>query len=80
MAVLYLANASVAAPFVFNLPAATGSGLVIVIKKMDSNAQNIAVTPNGTDTIDGVNAAVNITIQYDDITVCDIGTGAWAKI
>lgn len=80
MASIFLCSSSAGADFVFNLPAATGTGNVAVVKKMDANAHNVAVTPNGTDTIDGVNAAVNISVQYDTITVCDSGTGAWVII
>ena len=80
MATIFPCSASAGADFVFNLPAATGTGHVAVIKKMDPNAHNIAVTPNGTDTIDGVNAAVDVSIQYDTVTVCDYALGAWIII
>lgn len=75
---LYLASSDAGADFVFNLPAATGSGQIAVVKKMDANAHNIAITPNGTDTIDGVNAAVNIALQYDALRLVDSAAGAWS--
>jgi len=74
----YLVSASSGAPFVFDLPPATGSFDMIIVKKMDANAQSVNVTPNGTDTIDGVNAAVDITIQYDVLRLVDGSTGAWS--
>lgn len=75
---LYLANSSAGADFIFNLPAATGSGEAAIIKKMDANAHNIAVTPNGADTIDTVNAAVNVTTQFAVLRVIDSAAGAWS--
>src|SRR5216684_1560096 len=75
---LYMASSSAGADFIFNLPVATGSGNAAIIKKMDANAHNIAVTPNGTNTIDGVNAAVNVSLQYDILRLIDSGTGAWS--
>ena len=56
---------------------AAGSGNVAIIKKIDANAHNIAVTPNGSDTIDGVNAAVDIAIQWSVLRVVDAASGAW---
>ena len=78
-ATLYRASASAGADFLFTLPPATGSGELAVIKKMDANAHNIVVGPNGTDTIDGANSAANstITIQYDDVRLVDSGAGTW---
>jgi hypothetical protein len=73
------ASASAGSDTVINLPAATGSGRVIIVKKMDSNAHNIDVTPNGTDTIDGLNAADVIAVQYASVNYVDYGAGAWAK-
>ena len=80
MATLFQCSSSAGADFVFNLPVASGSGSVGVIVKIDSNAHNIAVTPNGTDTINGVNAAVNVSVQWDSVTIVDVGSGAWVTI
>jgi hypothetical protein len=74
---LIAASAGAAAATVVNLPVATGSGRTLVVKKMDANAQNIAVTPSGTDTIDGANAAVNITLRWDKVRLVDLAAGAW---
>lgn len=75
--VLFLCSAGTAAPFVFNLPPATGSANVAIIKKVDSNAQNVNVVPNGTDTIDGVNATVSISSRNAFIQLADAATGQW---
>lgn len=75
---LYLVEAGAAADTVLNLPPATGSAARIIVKKTDANPFNVAITPNGTDTIDGVNAPVNITIQYDVIHLEDTAAGAWS--
>ncbi len=76
---LYLANSSAGADFIFNLPVATGTGDALIVKKVDANAHNIAVTPNGTNTIDGVNAAVNLTTQWVPVLrLIDSAAGAWS--
>jgi len=77
---VFRCSAGAGADFVFNLPAATGSGQWCVIKKMDANAHNIAVTPNGGDTIDGANAAVNVAVQNDALWLCDTVAGAWDSL
>lgn len=73
------ASASGAANCVLNLPAALAGniGRVIYVKREDSNAFNVNVTPNGTDTIDGVNAADSIKIQYDEFGFVVGAAGAW---
>jgi len=80
MATLYLVSTDPAADFIFNLPVATGSGNVGVIKKVDANAHSVVITPNGTDTIDGVNATVSIAAQWSYVKICDAQAGAWQKI
>jgi hypothetical protein len=76
----YFASSSAGADFVFTLPAATGTGSIAIVKKMDANAHNIAIGPTGADTIDGVNSAANstITIQYDALRIIDSGAGAFS--
>jgi hypothetical protein len=71
------AGAAVGADFIAGLPPAIGSQNIIVVKKMDAGAHNIAVTPNGTDTIDDVNAAYNISLQYASISFRDARLGKW---
>jgi hypothetical protein len=75
---LFQCSASAGADFIFDLPPATGSGEVAIVKKMDANAHNIVITPNGTDTIDGTNATVSITIQMDAVKLVDSAAGAWS--
>jgi hypothetical protein len=76
----YLVAAGVAADTIFNLPVAAGSLIPIIVKKTDANAFNVVVTPNGTDTIDGVNAVQTITVQGDGLDLTDTGAGAWQII
>lgn len=71
------ASSSAGADFIANLPAASGSGFIVVVKKTDANAHNIAITPNGTDTIDGLNSARNLANQYDAHALIDVATGKW---
>lgn len=77
-----LASSSAGADIVENLPASVGPvngrTRIIYFKKMDANAHNVAVTPNGTDTIDGVNAPVNLTTQYSAVALLDGSAGAWS--
>jgi hypothetical protein len=75
----YEAPASAGSDFTFNLPPATGSGQIIIVQKVDANAHNIVINPNGADTINGANSAVNstITLQYDVTRLRDSGVGTW---
>lgn len=75
--VFVLSSATAGADIVEDLPAATGSGRVLIFKKMDANAHNVVITPNGADMLDGANAVVNITIQYDAVRLLDAAAGAW---
>jgi hypothetical protein len=70
-------SAGVSTPTVIDLPAATGSGRVLIVKKVDANAQNVAVTPHGTDDIDGANSAFNISTQYTAYSFIDYAAGQW---
>ena len=65
---------------VVNFPAATGSTRVVLIKKQDTGAFSVAATPHTTDTFDGVNAAVNISIQYEELGFVDFASGKWAEL
>lgn len=73
---ILLASAGVG-NLIVNLPPAVGSQKKVTVKKMDGNATYVNVTPNGTDTIDGLNEALSITQQYATITVFDGALGAW---
>ncbi len=68
--------AGVSTPTVINLPAATGSGRVIIVKKVDSNAQDVTVTAANFDIIDGT-ATVNISAQYTAFSFIDYAAGQW---
>lgn len=76
----YLVASGVASDTIFDLPVAAGSLFPIIVKKTDANAFNVVVTPNGTDTIDGVNAVQTITVQGDGIELTDTGVGTWEII
>jgi hypothetical protein len=62
---------------IINLPAATGSGRLIIFKKMDANPHDLVITPAGADTIDGSNVPVHISVQYDALNLADIAAGVW---
>lgn len=73
------ASAGAAADTIVNLPAAIGTGRVIVVKKVDANAHNIVVTPAGTDKIDGVAGPDTITVQWAAVSYLDYLQGQWGK-
>ena len=73
------ASSSAGADFVANLPAATGSGNVLTIKRLDATAHTVTITPNGTDTIDGVNASDFLSRQYVAINYIDFAVGQWLR-
>jgi hypothetical protein len=69
--------------YAVNLPAASAalSGKEYVCMKVDASANAVSVTPNGTDTINGVNAATALSAQW---AFCRLirnaaGTG-WLKV
>jgi hypothetical protein len=70
-------SASAGADQIINLPAATGSGRVLVFSKRDANAFNIVITANGGDLINAAGTAT-ITVQYDTIRLYDNTAGVWA--
>ncbi len=59
-----------------NLPAATGTGRILNIKKIDASAYTVTVDANGSETIDGALTYV-ISGQWVNITIQDGGTGVW---
>ena len=63
--------------FTVNLPAATGSGFKVSIKRIDNVAHNVQVHPNGTDTIDSVNANIVMTAGFMELDYVDGAAGAW---
>lgn len=63
----------------YDLPAATGSLIEIVVKKLGRDTNAATVKPHGTDTIDGVNAARTLNI-FEAVTFKDYGSGTWCEI
>ena len=79
-----LASALVGGNLIENLPAAVGPvngrSRVLIIYRLDANAHDVVITPNGTDTINGVNAAVSLVgaaAQYSSVRLLDSAAGAW---
>jgi hypothetical protein len=64
---------------VINLPAASGSGRQITVKKIDSTSNSCTPTRNGTDTIDGA-TTVSVTFQYAVSSVVDTSSGKWSSL
>jgi hypothetical protein len=58
------------------LPAATGTGRILNIKKIDASASTVTLTPDGAETIDGAGSYI-ITTQWTNITIQDGGAGTW---
>lgn len=71
------ASAGVASDTNINLPHATGSQRIIVIKKIDAGIFNVNAVPSGTDTIDGVNAPYPNSTQYQSFNLKDFAPGVW---
>jgi len=59
-----------------DLPAATGSGRFLIIKKIDSSNYSITVDGNASEVIDGETTQI-ITDQWTSIIIQDAGTGTW---
>ena len=78
MAVItFLVDAS-GAPVVQALPAASTVGQIVIIQKTDATANGVTGHPDGTDTINGVNAdTAPITLQTDTIDLIVVAVGAW---
>jgi len=70
-----LCNA-VGGAMVVSLPAATGTGRILNVKKIDASAFTVTLTPNGAETIDGA-ASYIIAAQWVNITIQDGAAGAW---
>lgn len=60
----------------YTLPAATGSGRVLELKKIDSGTSACVVDGSGAETIDGA-TTVTISAQYDKVSVIDVASGVW---
>ncbi len=64
---------------IINLPAATGTGRYISIKKIDSTTNACIPTRAGSDTIDGA-TSYSLTIQYAASNVIDVVSGTWSRM
>lgn len=60
-----------------SLPAASGSGRMLVIKKWTAGF-NVIITPSGGDTIDGAAGTLTITTLNQSYTLHDVAVGEWA--
>lgn len=60
------------------LPAATGTGQVFRIKKIDSSGNAVTIARAGSDTIDGATSA-SLAAQYDKVTLVDGASAVWDK-
>lgn len=72
-----LCNATAGA-VVINLPAATGTGREITVKKTDSSSNACTPTRAGSDTIDGA-TSYSLTTQYASSKVVDAASGSWHR-
>lgn len=59
-----------------NLPAATGKGRLVTIKKIDSSTNTVTIDGSGTETIDGATTYV-LSTQYQSIQIIDAASGIW---
>lgn len=71
----YAADASGGA-ITYNLMAATGSGIQLYFKKIDSSANAVTIDGSGSETIDGATTYV-LYSQYDSISIIDAASGVW---
>lgn len=73
------ASAGTAAATVIDLPPATGSGRALTVLKADVNAEDVTLTPAGSDTINGA-TSYNLTTRYQVVRIIDAAAGAWYVI
>jgi hypothetical protein len=73
-----VASAGTGADTIVLLPAATGSGRPLDVKKIDANPYSIAVTPANADTIDDGGGSLKILARYASYTLVDYSAGKWA--
>ena len=73
--ILYECNAGSAFPI--NLPAAsTCKWMTVAFKKIDSSANAVTITPNGSDKIDGA-ASFSLNGQYSYLIIVSDGSASW---
>lgn len=72
----YIPSTGGAGGITITLPAATGTGQLLLIKKIDSGAGAVTVDRAGTDTIDG-ETSFSLDTQYDLLFIQDGASGRW---
>ncbi len=75
----YLRCNAVGGAMTVNLPATTGQGRLVTIKKIDSSGNAVTVTRAGSDTIDGATTEV-LAAQYDSVQMIDATAGTWEVV
>jgi len=77
----YIGCSTVSASFTLTLPAASSvaNGKKIIIKDEGgaATAKPLSISPNGTDKIDGLNAAQSLNVNYESITIVCNGVDSW---
>lgn len=67
------------AAFTVTLPAATGSGRIYNIKKIDASANDVTIDGNAAETIDGA-ATKALSAQWSSAQIQDTATGTWSVL
>lgn len=62
-----------------NLPAALGDGKLYIFKNA-SATRTFTIHPSGTNTIEGVNADITLSLQYQTLAIVSTASGAWVEI
>lgn len=77
---IVLAAATSGAPCAITLPPALGDGAEVIVKKMDSNTQNVNISPSGSDVIFDTDGGDSITGQYGLRHYLDVAPGQWIEV
>lgn len=62
-----------------NLPASLGDGKLYIFKNA-SASRTFVIHPNGTDTIEGVNANVTLSLQNQALAIVSTASGVWVEV
>jgi len=77
----FIDTVTIAGPSAMALPAMTagmaGRSITVCDATGGAGANAITITPNGTDTIDGVNAPIAINKNYASVTLRGVAVGVW---
>lgn len=77
---IILAAATSGAACAVTLPPALGDGAIVIVKKMDSNAHNVNISPSGSDQIFDTSGGDSITSQYGTRHYLDVAPGQWIEV